>query len=194
MTARKALKKVVRERMSRTGETYSTALRQVAGKRQPTAGPGESKPPSHRESALVQHLLAAAGLPLSEPMVCGLGGGIGFMYAVFDYDVVPHPLLTIVAQHHPQPWAPAVLDRLGIGYQQQYASSAKAAMSKLGAVLDSGRPALCTVDRGPLPWHQPSGFDGAEPHTVVVTPDDQDGTLTVLDRRSASTSWPPSTS
>ena len=55
----------------------------------------------HRPSSLCRHLLAHAGLELSEPMVCGLGGGIGFLYAIFEYRTEPNPLLTIVAQHHP---------------------------------------------------------------------------------------------
>ncbi|MBX7266563.1 hypothetical protein KIF24_11290 [Micromonospora sp. Llam7] len=59
-------------------------------------------------------------------------GVIGFMYAVFEYAAVPHPLLTIVAQHHPQPWAPAVLDRLGLAYRQSRGTSTKAALGVTG--------------------------------------------------------------
>src|SRR5687768_8507270 len=120
MTARRGLKKIVRGRMARTGETYSTALRAVA---RPTI--------RHRESALVGFLLEDAGLDLSEPMVCGLGGGIGFMYAVFEYDAVPHPLLTIVMQHHPQPWAAAVFDRLGVPFEEGHSASPKTARAAL---------------------------------------------------------------
>ncbi|WP_144118595.1 BtrH N-terminal domain-containing protein [Catellatospora sichuanensis] len=173
MTARRNFKKLVRERMERTGESYTTAARHLAGPVVTTAG-------QHHESVLVGHLLAAAGQPLSEAMVCGLGGGIGFMYAVFEYDAVPHPLLTIVAQHHPQPWAPAVLDRLGLAYQQTNGTSTKAALDRLRTALDAGRPALCLVDRGRLPWQENPPFSAAEPYTVVVTARDGD-TLTVLD-------------
>lgn len=173
MTARRNFKKLVRERMERTGESYTTAARHLAGPVVVTAG-------QHRESVLVGHLLAAAGRPLSEAMVCGLGGGIGFMYAVFEYDAVPHPLLTIVAQHHPQPWGPAVLDRLGVAYRQTNGTSAKAAVDRLQATLDTGRPASCLVDRGLLPWQQATPFSAAEPYTVAVTGLAGD-TLTVLD-------------
>ncbi|MEU8004836.1 DUF4872 domain-containing protein [Catellatospora sp. NPDC049111] len=173
MTARRNFKKLVRERMDRTGESYTTAARLLAG-------PVVTATGQHRESVLVGHLLAAAGRPLSEAMVCGLGGGIGFMYAVFEYDTVPHPLLTIVAQHHPQPWAPAVLDRLGVAYRQTNGTSAKAAVARLRAALDTGQPALCLVDRGRLPWQQPAPFGAAEPYTVAVTAL-ADDTLTVLD-------------
>lgn len=173
MTARRNFKKLVRERMERFGESYTTAARHLAGPVAATTG-------QHRESVLVGHLLAAAGQPLSEAMVCGLGGGIGFMYAIFEYDAVPHPLLTIVAQHHPQPWAPAVLDRLGLAYRQTNGTATKAALDRLRAALDAGVPALCLVDRGKLPWQESRPFSAAEPHTVVVTARHGDA-LTVLD-------------
>ena len=176
MTERKGLKKIVRERMEQTGEAYTTAHRQVARRRPPAGGLG------HRPSALVRYLLAEAGRPLSEPMVCGLGGGIGFLYAVFEYKAVPHPLLTIVAQHHPQPWAPTVLDHLNVPYTEQHSSSTPAALKKLRACLDTGRPALCSVDRGSLPWHETGMFDSpADPFPVVVAGIEGDSVL-VLDR------------
>lgn len=102
------------------------------------------------------------------------------MYAVFEYAAVPYPLLTIVAQHHPEPWAPAVLGRLGIAYAQTTGTSAKAALDRLRGALADGRPALCTVDRGLLPWQSPPRFSSAEPYPVVVTALDG-GTVTVLD-------------
>ncbi|MFC7244358.1 hypothetical protein ACFQO7_17930 [Catellatospora aurea] len=76
MTARRNFKKLVQERMDRTGESHTTAARLLAG-------PVVTATGQHRESVLVGRLLAAAGRPLSEAMVCGLGGGIGFMHAVF---------------------------------------------------------------------------------------------------------------
>ncbi|GAA1367741.1 BtrH N-terminal domain-containing protein [Catellatospora chokoriensis] len=173
MTARRNFKKLVRERMERFGESYTTAARHLAGPVVTTAG-------QHRESVLVGRLLAAAGQPLSEAMVCGLGGGIGFLYAVFEYDAVPHPLLTIVAQHHPQAWAPAVLDRLGLAHRQTNGTATKAALDRLRTALDTGVPALCLVDRGKLPWQQSPPFSAAEPYTVLVTARDGD-VLTVLD-------------
>jgi Domain of unknown function (DUF4872)/Butirosin biosynthesis protein H, N-terminal len=166
MTARRGLKKIVRGRMARTGETYSTALRAVA---RPTI--------RHRESALVGFLLEDAGLHLSEPMVCGLGGGIGFMYAVFEYDAVPHPLLTLIMQHHPQPWAAAVFDRLRLPYEEGHSASTKTARA---ALLAQERPVLCTVDRRLLPWRDTPDMAAADPHTVVVAARAGE-TLTILD-------------
>jgi hypothetical protein len=175
MTERKAFKKIVRSRMERTGESYSTARRQVDGRRAislPAAlvpGYEEFGTGSHHESDLVARLLRQAGLDLSEPMVCGLGGGIGFLYAVFEYAAAPTPLLTIVAQHHPQPWAPAVLDRLGVPHTEVHSGATPAALTKLRRALDGGRAVLCTVDRFRLPWHGTgSPYDAADVYNVVV--------------------------
>ena len=181
MTERKGLKKIVRERMERTGETYSTAHR-IVGARGPNALPagvvaGYSSFGSerHRPSALVQHMLAQVGVPLTEATVCGLGGGVGFLYAVFEYAAVPHPLLTIVAQHHPQPWAAAVLGNLGLPYVEQHSTSTPAAMTKLRTWLDAGRSVMCTVNRSALPWHEPGMVDvAADPYPVVVAGIDGD--------------------
>lgn len=141
----------------------------------PVPGYGAWGAERHHPSALVQHLLTQAGLPLTEPEVCGIGGGIGFMYAVFEYAAVPHPLLTIVAQHHPQPWAPAVLDRLGVRYIEQHSSSTAAALTKLRRELDAGRACLCTVDRSALPWHQGvPALAAADPYPVAVAGTDGD--------------------
>jgi hypothetical protein len=181
MTERKTLKKIVRSRMERTGESYTTAHRHVTQRRTP-ALPAALVPgydtfgrSLHHESTLVRRLLGQAGLRLSEPMTCGLGGGIGFLYAVFEYAGVPAPLLTIVAQHHPQPWAPAVLDRLGVAYTELHATKPAAALGKLRRALDGGRPALCTVNRAGLPWHgDVSPMEAADPFSVVVAGADGD--------------------
>jgi hypothetical protein len=158
MTERRKLKRLVRTRMARTGESYSTALRRLS---RPGTG--------HRDSILVRHLLAHRGLDLTEALVCGLGGGIGFLYAVFEYASMPHPVLTIVAQHHPQPWAPAVLGRLGVPYAEGHSATTAAGLTTLRSTVDTGQPVLCTVDRSRLPWHRDVSFlAAADPYPVLV--------------------------
>jgi len=188
MTERKSFKKIVRTRMSRTGETYSTASRHVSARRDTVGAPpalvaGYPEPVrcDHHDAALVARLLGQVGLDVDETLASGLGGGIGFMYAIFDYKAVSHPLLTIVAQHHPQPWAPAVLDRLAITYTEQNSSSTNAAMGKLRAVLDAGRAALCTVDRSLFPWHTGVSPVGVADPAIVVVAGIDGGTLYVDD-------------
>ncbi|MPV36181.1 BtrH N-terminal domain-containing protein [Georgenia subflava] len=175
MTDRRALKQLVRTRMARTGESSTTAHRHVTARAADRGLPGLTPgypafgADAHRPSGLARHLLAQAGVDLSEAMACGLGGGIGFLYAVFEYAQVPHPLLTIVAQHHPQPWLEAVAQHLGLTLTSVTSSKAGTALSKLDAALESGRAAEITVGRGLLPWHPGvDAVEAADPYPVVV--------------------------
>lgn len=175
MTDRRALKQLVRQRMSRTGETYTTAHRHVTARAGGAAQPGITPgypgfgAEQHRPSALARHLLDQAGLRISEPLACGLGGGIGFLYAVFEYASVPHPMLTVVAQHHPQPWLESVAQHLGINLRTVHSSRPGPALAKLDATLDGGRAAQLTVARGLLPWHPDvPELESAEPYDVVL--------------------------
>lgn len=177
MTEQRDLKRLVRERMARTGESYSTARRHVTNRK-----PHKS---THRESALVARLLRDAGQlaphtgePFTEAMVCGLAGGIGFLYAVFEYKGLP-PLVTLVAQHHPDPWAPAALRRAGVAFTEAHSGSPAPATTALRRDLDDGRTVLCTIARGRLPWHPDDPFD-ADPYPVLVTAA-PDGTDLVVD-------------
>jgi Domain of unknown function (DUF4872)/Butirosin biosynthesis protein H, N-terminal len=163
MTEHKHRKQRVRDRMARTGETYSTARRHVV------AGPIGGR---HHESTLLARLLAGSGYraphtgqPYTEAMACGLGGGIGFMYALFAYRGMPK-ILSIVAQHHPQPWVPAALDRLGIGYAQER-GAIRPALAALDRALAAGRPVYCSIA---------SAFP-TEPRTVLVLGRTGDGCL-----------------
>src|SRR4051794_36965411 len=102
MTEQQQFKKLVRDRMARTGESYTTARRHVVAKAARAAAPPLPEGllagydrfggGQHRQSTLLAHVLRQAGHraphsgePYSEAMVCGLAGGIGFMYAVFEY-------------------------------------------------------------------------------------------------------------
>lgn len=175
MTERRSLKKLVRERMQRTGESYTTAYRHLTARKTPPSGssitpgyPGFGAD-AHVPSALARGLLAQAGLEVSEAMACGLGGGIGFLYAVFEYKQVDHPLLTIVAQHHPKPWLEQVAEHLGVTLRSLTSSKAETAIGKLGSMLSSGRAAHLDVARGMLPWHPAtSAEEAADPHGIVI--------------------------
>lgn len=139
---------------------------------------GESRGTKHRPSAHARHLLARAGLEVSEAMACGLGGGIGFMYVVFEYKQVSHPLLTIVAQHHPEPWLEAVSRHLGVRMSSVTSSTPAAALGKLDATLQRSQAAQLTVGRGLLPWHEGvPEMEAAAPYEVLVVGRDGDDYL-----------------
>lgn len=194
MTEQRKLKKLVRDRMAATGESYTTARRHVLARiARPAVLPAGLVPgyrtfgaERHRESALLAHVLEAHGVvaphtdsPYTETMLAGLGGGIGFMYFVFEYRDMP-PLMTIVAQHHPQPWVPAVLNRLAIPLTEQHSTKPSLALEKLRNALSDGRPAFATVDQSRLPWHGMEPGYGTDPYVVAVA-GIQDDTLIIDD-------------
>ena len=197
MTQHKHLKQLVRSRMDRTGETYTTARRQVLSQDGPGADavalvPGYPRTGggAHHDSALVEHLLAAAGhraphtqQPWSEPMLAGLAGGIGFMYALFTYRGHP-PMLTLVCRHHPDPFVDGALRRAGAVVEERTRSSAPLAAADLVEVLGSGRPAMVTVTRSALPWHGLEGESGGDPYEVVVAGLDASSGTSYLDDES----------
>ncbi|TMR92458.1 BtrH N-terminal domain-containing protein [Nonomuraea basaltis] len=152
MTDHKHLKRRVRDRMAKTGESYTTALRHV------TARAGH-----HHESALLRRVLGGG---LSEAMLLGLGGGIGFMYFVFEYAGHP-PMVTIVPQAHPEPMIPRALERAGIPYESRQTGSVRVAERNLRAALDAGRLPICRVARHLLPWRPSLPFP--DPVDIAVT-------------------------
>ena len=170
--------------MRRTGESYTTARRNVLARAARAAAPplpaglvkGYDRfgADQHRHSAIAAQLLRQAGItaphtgePFSEAMVCGLAGGIGFMYAVFEYRGVP-PIVTIVAQHHPEPWVPAALNRLGVAHVEAHSSATPRAMAAIEAALAQDQPVYTSVGRPLLPWHGGDPALATEPYGVVV--------------------------
>ncbi len=182
MTRQKSLKALVRSRMTHTGETYTTARRHVLAQRTdlspfPSAvlpGYRTTGGGTHPPSTLLRNLLAHRGVQFSEAMLAGLGGGIGFLYAVFEYKDFPYPTMTVVAQHHPEPFLPAALSRLGFTTSVTTTSSAKVAAGRLAETLAGGAPAVCTLDRARLPWHGVVDPVFGDPHDVAVIGADDD--------------------
>jgi hypothetical protein len=100
------------------------------------------------------------GAPYVEPVITGLAGGIGFMYAVFDYEGHA-PMVTLVLRHHPEDWFDAALGRMAVTPHVVRTGSAKVARSRLDAELDDGRAALVTVAGAALGHVEPiSGIGG----------------------------------
>nr|WP_062338313.1 BtrH N-terminal domain-containing protein [Herbidospora sakaeratensis] len=171
MTDHKTFKKRVRDRMARTGESYTTARRHVlsAGAPPRSASGGGV----HHPSALLSRVLKRAGIDYSEAMCAGLGGGIGFMYAIFEYPAAT--TVTIVTQHHPDPFIPAALKRARVPHHHMEIRSPRRAMGYLSERLRTGTPAICWVDRHRLPWHP--GIPFGDPYPVAVIGRDGDDLL-----------------
>ena len=104
MTRQRAFKRLIRERMARTGEHYAAARRHFfpdgvasTGVERAQVGGYEMRGGLHPETASLASVLADAGVtspaderPYSEAMVLGLGGGLGAGYILWEF-AAPRP-------------------------------------------------------------------------------------------------------
>ena len=173
MTKDRDFKKLVRERMARTGESYAAARAQLARDESEPAG-------KHAETAALVRLLVHAGITgparaaPTEALVLGLGGGIGAASFTFEYKGHP-PTFYVATRCHPQyaydtDFVRAAAERLGAASSIAESSSPTAAVKRLRDQLAKG-PAMVWVDAGGLPWARKLGGAadlGAMPHVIVV--------------------------
>lgn len=181
----KDFKRLVRARMGRTGESYTTARAHLRPSDTPThPAPVHGR---HPDTTALTRLLAALGVadptggrPLSEPMVLGLTGGIGFAYFVFEYQDLATLYLggRINPYVHKQDATEAALARLGIPVQVHRTSGPATAERQLRNALDQGHPVIATVDPARLHHRSvPAEQAGMAPQDVLV---DLDGDAPVL--------------
>jgi hypothetical protein len=195
MPTDKDFKRLVRARMGRTGESYTTArshLRPDPGRDGPLQG-------RHPDTAALTRLLAALGVtdpatgrPLGEATVLGVAGGIGFAYFVFEYE----ELTTLYLGGRLNPFVQkrdateAALARLGVPFQARRTSGPATAERQLRAALDQGRPVIATVDMARLRHRAvPDWLGGTHPQDVLVEPGDGDPLVWDLDPASFPVGW-----
>lgn len=169
MTAHKHQKQLIRARMARTGESYTTARRHVLAQRG-EAAPDKAPRGIHPDSHTLAQVFAAHDLPHDEALLFGLGGGAGFMSFVFEYAGHP-PIYTAVMRR----WSMShefgrrAVERSGVAVEIQETGGAKAAAKHLDAALDTGEPFLCLADVALLPHHGMSiAWKGNAPQVVGV--------------------------
>ena len=184
MTRASWFKREVRARMEKTGERYTTARAHVLAARGVAADDdrGPCVPGVCSDTGAVRNFLEASGVrtpegePLSEAMVTGLAGGVGFLYIVFEYKDTP-PLLSVLTRYDSAAdrFAAGALERLGLEADLQETTSASKARKTLDAALDAGRPFLCVVDQIALERSLgPAEYRGMMPTLVCVTGRDGD--------------------
>lgn len=107
-----------------------------------------------RDTGALRNVLAAVGVrtahnhvPLSEALVNGLCGGVGFLYAVFEYKGFP-PMLSVLTRYDTMPdsYIAGGVERLKLRATVRETTSAASARKSLDEALARGRPALCVVD------------------------------------------------
>ncbi len=168
VTDQNTLKRRIRARMAKTGESYTAARRSIVGTTSSKADlegvvPGYQTfgGGAHHDSALMSNVLAQAGVtaphtgvPFTEAMLAGLAGGIGVMYFVFEYE--GHlPMLTMVLRHHPEDFIEGLLRRVGADHRIHTTGSRSRAEATLRSVIADGRAAVCRVTAGSMPYQDP---------------------------------------
>jgi Domain of unknown function (DUF4872)/Butirosin biosynthesis protein H, N-terminal len=177
MPTDKDFKRLVRARVGKTGESYTTARSQL----RPDPGhPGRHGPLQgrHPDTAALTRLLAALGVadpangrPLSEAMLLGVAGGIGFAYFVFEYEELTTFYLGGRLNSYVQKAdaTEAALTRLGVPFQARRTTGPATAERHLRAALDQGRPVIATVDVARLRYRAvPDWLCGMSPQDVLV--------------------------
>jgi hypothetical protein len=184
MPTDKDFKRLVRARMGKTGESYTSARAHLRPHRDPDqpGDPGQPGPLQgrHPDTAALARLLAALGVadpatgrPLGEATCLGVSGGIGVTYFVFEYE--DEDLTTFYLGGRLNSYVQkrdatqAALDRLGVPVQVRRTSGPATAERQLRAALDQGRPVIVTVDVARLLYRAvPDWLCGMTPQDVLV--------------------------
>jgi hypothetical protein len=210
VTRQRNLKRLVRDRMARTGMRYASARRSVLLELDGAAsGAGGSDgflhlPGFHPECTALRVLLANAGVVAphtgeapSEELVLGIAGGVGTGVMSFRYEREDLSNFWLTGWN---PFQSSVIDacgRLGARPAPPEAASgrgpagpaitetagARAAERQLGELLAAGVPAMAWVDLAELGYAGlPQAFAGGAYHTVVVYRAEPGGAALLGDR------------
>jgi len=182
VTERKHFKLLVRSRIGKTGESYSTARRQVI--RQAADPSTSSRTPHHFPGSIpvptaLRALLSHAGVknphtraPFSEAMIFGFDGGIGAGVFAFHYAKEDFSSFYIAGRHGWQDdahWGHTALKRLGLAFTVKESSGVKPGEKHLRELLEGGRPVMSWVDASGLSYRGlPASFSGGGYHVVTV--------------------------
>ena len=198
MPTDKDVKRLVRARMAKTGEAYTTARAHLRPDDPDDGDPGRLRG-RHPDTAALTRLLAALGVtdpsggrPLTEAMALGVAGGIGFAYFVFEYEELATLYLggrlNFFVQE--QDATEAALARLGVPAQIRRTSGPATAERHLRAALDQGRPVIATVDGARLRQGAvPDWLYGMLPQDVLVGLRDGEPVLWDLDPAPVPVTW-----
>ena len=96
----------------------------------------------HCETTATGALLTHAGIGLSEPMLFGLGEGLG--YGVFVFKAAPAPF--IAGRTKPEAITRTLAANLGLDVEFRETRSAKRSWSNIASFVDAGRPVAAKID------------------------------------------------
>ena len=181
MTAHKSFKRLVRARMQKTGESYSSARRRIIHQGQQLDTPTAARwhlPGSVPATTALRVLLAHAGVrgpdatPLSEALVFGVAGGIGIGVFQFHYEKEDFASFFLGGRHSWHDdllYAQSALEDFGLVVLVKESTSLKAADKNLRDALADGTPCMAWVDAAHLPHRALSAaMSGGGYHVITV--------------------------
>lgn len=180
MTRQKQLKSLIRSRMDRTGEKFMVARRHVLNSR--PSSEYELRGGFEAETSACANAFAnrgiadpVTGLPISESLVLGVGGGLGAGYILWEFKATKGTDRKVVTLgfrnqwQYPDRWYAKVCRRLGVAVQMHETSSAAIGRVHLDQALEEGIPAIAFVSVADLPyWHLPANQSGWWGYPITV--------------------------
>jgi hypothetical protein len=183
MTAHKHFKHLVRTRMTKTGESYTTARRQILrdepARKSPAPVAKWHQPGSIPATTALRVVLTAAGVndpttnkPLTEAMLFGIAGGVGAGVAQFRYEKEDFSSLFLAGRHlwhDDEAYLRGAIGRIGMKCETTETAGAKAADKHLRDALEGGSPCVAWVDMAHLPHRAlPASWSGGGYHVISV--------------------------
>lgn len=179
MTSHKHLKQLVRARMSRTGERYAAARRQILAQAESVStGPAAAHLPGNVPAItalriLLSHLkFGGPHKPLTEELTFVLAGGIGAGTFAFLYEKEDLASLFLAGRHlwqDDEAYLVAAGKRLGLKPVTRESSGIKPAEKQLREALETAGPVIAWVDSTHLPHRaMPPQWSGGGYHLITV--------------------------
>ena len=182
MTKQKHLKRRVRQRMLKTGESYVGARRNLLRQGAPSLASSTESPHfagNVPAATALRTLLAHRGVraphtgqPFSEAMLFGIAGGIGAGVFAFRYEKEDFSSFFLAGRHlweDDLSYLQRGSSRLGVETQTQEATGAKKGLLQLQELLQAGHPVIAWVDMANLPYRgMPEHWSGGGYHVIVV--------------------------
>ena len=117
----------------------------------------------HPETASLKNILAYHGItaphtgkPFSEPLLLGIGGGLGATYILWEFEKHGYPSLVLAFRHkanYPVQFLENLSNRLGATTQVYETAGKKKAAAQLEGTLAAGDPAIVWIDLGGEPFY-----------------------------------------
>ncbi|GIF06901.1 DUF4872 domain-containing protein [Actinoplanes siamensis] len=194
MPREKNFKALVRSRMAKTGESYTTARSRLE-----RPGPAPAPIPADPDAAALARAMAAVdvvnpltGQPFSEALLFGLAGGVGFAYLVFthgDWTTVHLDGRSNALYFEKKSFVEVACARIGVPLRVRPLADRGQAERWVREALAKAPEVALTLDLVKLPARGPVTADPYQPRIVTVSGGQADLAVTGLPWGRVSMGW-----